>query len=115
MQNQLEAWNRILAAVMVFTLATGGLVGCASQQTFSSPEEGQVALVDAIRADDSARLQTILGRHGHELFRSGDTVADQHYRETGRPFQRVCARPPLLPNLIANMLAVEDLSHLRRW
>ena len=82
MQNQLESWNRTLAAITFFTLATGGLVGCASQQTFSSPEEGQVALVEAIQADDSARLQTILGRQGHELFRSGDTVADQHYRET---------------------------------
>ncbi len=40
-------------------------------------------------------------------------VADQHYRESGRPFQRGCARLPLLPNLIANMLPVEDLSHLR--
>ena len=82
MQNQLDRWSRTLAAVMFLTSAAGELMGCASQQTFSSPEEGKVALVEAIRADDSARLQTILGRHGHDLFRSGDTVADQHYRET---------------------------------
>lgn len=81
MQNRFDRWSRTLAVIMFFTSAAGELIGCASQQTFSSPEEGKIALVEAIRADDSARLQTILGRHGHDLFRSGDTVADQHYRE----------------------------------
>ena len=81
MQNQLDRWSGTLAVVMFLTSAAGELIGCASQQTFASPEEGKVALVEAIRADDSARLQTILGRHGQDLFRSGDTVADQHYRE----------------------------------
>src|SRR6185312_6793078 len=81
MQNQLDRRGRTLAAVMFLASAAAELTGCASQQTFASPEEGKVALVEAIRADDSARLQTILGRHGRELFRSGDTVADQHYRE----------------------------------
>lgn len=82
MRNRFDRWSRTLATVMLLTSAAGELMGCASQQqTFASPEEGKVALVEAIRADDSARLQTILGRHGHDLFRSGDTVADQHYRE----------------------------------
>lgn len=81
MRNQADKWSRTLAVVAFLTPAIGTLVGCASQQTFASPDEGKVALVDAIRADDSARLRTILGPHSHELFRSGDPVADQHYRD----------------------------------
>lgn len=82
MQNRhANTWGRTIAAVALLVLALGGLAACATQQSFASPKDGMTALVEAVRTDDPARLQAILGPHGNELLRSGDTVADQQYRE----------------------------------
>jgi hypothetical protein len=51
------------------------------QRTFSSPEEGVAALVEALRNDDKSALQAILGPDSADIIDSGDAVADKNARE----------------------------------
>jgi hypothetical protein len=57
------------------------LAATAAQKHFASPEAGITALVEAIKVNDLAMLQAILGPQGKKLISSGDTVADQENRE----------------------------------
>jgi hypothetical protein len=67
--------------------AIGLLIGCAkkesvpAQKTFTSPEDAVVALVDALKANDTAQLTQILGPDGKKILSSGDDVADKQARE----------------------------------
>jgi hypothetical protein len=53
-----------------------GFAHATGQKTFSSPEDAAKALVAAARAGDRARLEAIFGPESHDLFYSGDDVAD---------------------------------------
>ncbi|MEZ6197143.1 MAG: DUF2950 domain-containing protein [Planctomycetota bacterium] len=59
-------------------------VACSSaddQLRFESPEAAIAASVDAVRADDEARLVAILGEDSSDLLHSGDPIADREARE----------------------------------
>jgi len=69
-------------------IVTIGLVfGCTkkesspAQTTFTSPEDAVVALVDALKANDSAQLTNILGPDSRKILSSGDDIADKQARE----------------------------------
>jgi len=82
-RNHMRSGYRSLA----FVLALVVLAGCArkesapAQMTFSSPEDAVVAVVDAVKANDTAQLLGILGPDGKKVLSSGDEVADQQARE----------------------------------
>jgi hypothetical protein len=52
-----------------------------AQATFSSPDQASQTLVDALRADDEAKLKSILGSGADQVIFSGDDVADQQNRQ----------------------------------
>jgi DUF2950 family protein len=49
-------------------------------KTFGSPEAAVKAFIDALRAGDDARLETIFGPGANEILSSGDKVADRNER-----------------------------------
>jgi hypothetical protein len=51
------------------------------QRTFATPEEGVAALVDALRTDDRAALQAVLGPGSDDIIDSGDPVADKNAKD----------------------------------
>ena len=65
----------------------GVVFGCAkkeaspAQTTFTTPEDAVVALVDALKANDTAQLSSILGSDGKKILSSGDEAADKQARE----------------------------------
>lgn len=76
--------NRSRPTLYSFTTILGCALTCGcsmSQQRFASPQEAAGALVEAVRADDEARLREILGRGAEEVISSGDPVADDNARE----------------------------------
>jgi hypothetical protein len=48
-----------------------------AQTVFQSPEEAMKALVDAVQADNTQKVMTILGPDGKDVVYSGDEVADK--------------------------------------
>jgi hypothetical protein len=62
-----------------------GVTGCAPKQeeqsSFATPEAAMAAFVAALQANDTARLQQLLGPGTEELLSSGDPVADKADRE----------------------------------
>jgi hypothetical protein len=52
----------------------------ASQQTFPTPEAATQALADAVRGNDSRKMQATLGPGSGRLIRSGDPVEDERGR-----------------------------------
>jgi len=75
-----------LVLVLVTVLASGAVqeaLGAAAvkQRTFSSPEEGVRALVDAAKSNDTKELLNILGPEAKSLIESGDPVSDRATRE----------------------------------
>jgi hypothetical protein len=76
---------RILSLPVVLVL----LAGCgsrspsatAAQKTFTTPEDAVVELVDALKANDRARLDALFGPDDQKILSSGDPVADQQARE----------------------------------
>ena len=64
-----------LLFVLLLSLLSGG---CASQQTFSSPDLAVNALVSSFRTGDQDQTRKILGPAGDELLFSGDPVEVQH-------------------------------------
>jgi hypothetical protein len=52
-----------------------------TQATYSTPEQAAQALVDAIRADDSAQLKSVLGPSYDQVLFSGDSVADEQHEQ----------------------------------
>jgi len=84
--------NRRLASLAVCALVAGVAWGAAAQdaaqpqqrpdqRTFSSPEEGIAALIDALRKDDKSAIEAVLGPDSADIIESGDPVADKNARE----------------------------------
>jgi hypothetical protein len=61
-------------------------IGCLSaqpaQNTYDSPQQAVLALVSALKGDDTNQLMRIFGPEAKEILRSGDDVADRETRET---------------------------------
>ena len=71
-------WLRAAACgTALFALAQ---IAAAAQASFATPEAAAAAMVDALRADDGARMNAILGAGADALLRSGDPVQDEHRR-----------------------------------
>jgi hypothetical protein len=73
-----------LALTIVLALGSAEVaLGAAAvkQRTFSSPEEGVRALVDAAKSNDTKELLNILGPEAKSLIESGDPVSDRATRE----------------------------------
>jgi hypothetical protein len=63
--------------VAITALITAGLVAqTAGQKTFGSSKDAVAAFIQAIRAGDTAALQSILGSGSEAIISSGDSVAD---------------------------------------
>jgi hypothetical protein len=80
--------HRLALVLIVFVLALGSVevvLGAAAvkQKTFSSPEEGVKALIDATKKNDRKALYEILGPEAKRLIDTGDPVSD---REAGERF-----------------------------
>ena len=73
-----------LLLIIVFAIASAeralGAVAV-KQKTFSSPEEGVKALIDAARKNDMKGILEILGADAKSIIESGDPVADNEGRE----------------------------------
>jgi hypothetical protein len=67
-----------LAAVVLVTLPAAAQKP--AQETFPTPEDAVVALVDALKADNTAKLTAILGPEARTALASGDDVADRSGR-----------------------------------
>ncbi|HUL18366.1 MAG TPA: DUF2950 domain-containing protein [Steroidobacteraceae bacterium] len=69
-----------LAASLSLPLAARAKGAEAAPESFDTPERAATALADAVRANDPARLERILGPAGRVLVESGDAVADREAR-----------------------------------
>jgi hypothetical protein len=67
----------IFIALAVATAMAGEQEG---QKGFASPQEAVATLVAAVKADNDAELQAVLGPGSEDLISSGDKVADQRGR-----------------------------------
>ena len=68
---------KLRIAVLLSLLALPLCVAhAAGQKAFTSPEDAAKAIVAAARAGDRAALEAIFGPDSHDLFYSGDDVAD---------------------------------------
>lgn len=79
------AWHRRFVMVLVICFMVMSAVGiaigaAAKQQTFSSPEEGVQALIDAAKNNDTASLLQILGPEAQAFINTGDPVSDRASR-----------------------------------
>src|SRR5262245_51392918 len=75
--------NRLGAIGFMLTAGAAALLtGCATQQpqSFDSPEAALGSLITAVRSNDKASLEKILGSDSEELLNSGDAVADSNGR-----------------------------------
>src|SRR5262249_51061031 len=71
----------MLVLCLVFLGSVGMVMGAAvRQQSFPSPEEGVEALVEATKANDTARLLHVLGPEAQPFLNTGDPVSDQASR-----------------------------------
>src|SRR5262249_36573268 len=75
-----------LGLILINVFAIGSAeraVGAAAvkQKTFSSPEEGVKALIDAARKNDTKGILEILGADAKSIIESGDPVADNEGRQ----------------------------------
>ena len=78
-RNALQRFISLLIAVSLLWL-----LGCGqkpAEQTFSTPDDAVVALVDAVKASDSAKIDAILGPDARSAIASGDDVADRNGRD----------------------------------
>lgn len=72
---------RAAACLLGVSLIVGATIAVAStQRTFSSPQAGVDALVQAVSASDEAELRAIFGAEADMLLSSGDKVADARNR-----------------------------------
>ena len=68
----------VLAVVLALGLALPIFgADAVKQKTFSSPEEGVKALMEATKKDDTKAILTILGPEAKSLIESGDQVSDR--------------------------------------
>jgi hypothetical protein len=65
----------------VFVLLTSGCGQKPVEQTFPTPDDAVVALVDAVKANDLAKIDAILGPNARSAIASGDDVADRYGRD----------------------------------
>jgi hypothetical protein len=70
----------VLAAVSIL-VNIGYVIAQANQNTYRSPQEAVMAVVSAIRDDDTNQLVRIFGPESKEILQSGDDVADKQTRE----------------------------------
>ena len=70
-----------IALAVVLLWASGSSAATATHVLFPSPDAAVVALVQAVRASDTATLLRILGPDARALIASGDEVADRQSRE----------------------------------
>ena len=82
-KHQLVILHRIFVAFCILAsciwtpmVAAAGI----AQTTFSSPEEGVVALMAAVQSNNIPMLRAILGPRSRKLISSGDDVADEQRR-----------------------------------
>ncbi len=66
---------------LLISVNIGYVAAQAAQKTYASPDEATLALVSAVKADDSNLLITILGPEAKDIVHSGDDVADKQARE----------------------------------
>jgi hypothetical protein len=71
-----------ITAFMLGVTVTGALAASVMQKSYGSPEAAVSALVDAVRENDTRKLQAVLGPHSQRMINSGDDVADVQRRET---------------------------------
>ncbi|HXQ52465.1 MAG TPA: DUF2950 domain-containing protein [Stellaceae bacterium] len=72
-----SAANRILALAAFGFLWLGGAALAASAPPFASADQAVDALIAAVRSDDAAAIERVLGRGSAKLVNSGDDVADK--------------------------------------
>ena len=66
---------------LMFMSAVGIAIGAAArQQTFSSPDEGVQALINAAKNNDTASLLQVLGPEAQSFINTGDPVSDRASR-----------------------------------
>jgi hypothetical protein len=70
-----------LALVGLAVLFASACKKAPEQARFATPEEAAVALLEAFKTQDLAKVQAIFGREGVDAVASGDPVADRHDRE----------------------------------
>jgi len=66
----------VLLSLLVLLALPSGVAQAAGQKVFSSPDDAAKALIAAARAGDRVQLEVIFGPESHDLFYSGDEVAD---------------------------------------
>jgi len=77
-----ERLKKTVFFVAITTLTASGLVAqAAGQKTFASSKDAVTAFIQAVRAGDTAALQSILGSGSDAIVSSGDSVADKAARD----------------------------------
>jgi len=72
--SEFKKWSSFLV-LMVFAL--GWMGGCSAAKRFDDPDDAMDSLVAALRNNDHAKLEQILGSDGKDLLSSGDEINDQ--------------------------------------
>ena len=75
---QWRGWLR--SALFALTLLGLAHTALAAQASFATPEEAVTALVQALRLNDTPRVNAVLGPGADALLRSGDSVQDKRRR-----------------------------------
>ena len=70
----------VLTALLIL-IHIGRLSAQPAQNTYDSPQQAVLALVSAMKADDTNQLMRIFGPESKDIVRSGDDVADEETRE----------------------------------
>jgi hypothetical protein len=72
--------RRLVALVLLCSLALPTLRPAIAQETFKTPDAAADALASAARNNDRAAILNVLGREGADIASSGDPVADSAIR-----------------------------------
>jgi len=87
MKNSAGKASNALQKIMVFPIIIVllALFSCgqkkAAEKTFPTPDDAVVALVDAVKTNDTAEMSAILGPEARSALASGDDVADRNGRD----------------------------------
>ena len=77
LMNNYHRLTLVLAIVLALGLAPSAFGAAVKQKTFSSPEEGVKALMEATKKNDTKAMLAILGPEAKSLIESGDQVSDR--------------------------------------
>ena len=66
-----------LAIALIAAMPIHGAAEDAAQTTFASPEEAMRAIVAAVRVDDQAKIDAIMGPGSNDVLSSGDPIDDK--------------------------------------